>query len=217
MLLLNLFFFSYSFGQNETTTELENPMSDLPRVTLENSGFEKDSIANLVTRIRNTQHQDFRGMVVIKNNQIVIEEYFNTFWKISIHDIRSAGKSITAMLLGIAMKEGLVESLDQNVHSFFPKEKYPSIHEDYKKIKLKHLLDMSSGLDADSDRPESIGHAVNWMAKDDWKAYLLKVPLKHIPGEKWVYADINALLIGAIIEETSGTVSYTHLTLPTKA
>ncbi len=108
------------------------------------------------------------------------------------------------MLLGMAMKEGLVQNLDQDVYSFFPKSKYPAINEDYQKIKLKHLLDMSSGLDADTDNPASFGHAAHWIAKDDWKEYLLKVPLTASPGKQWVYADINALLIGAVIEETSG-------------
>ena len=63
---------------------------------------------------------------------------------------------------------------------------------------------LSSGLDADKDDPQTIGHAVNWMSKGDWKEYLLHVPLKSQPGKSWVYADINAVLIGLAIEEASG-------------
>jgi len=102
------------------------------------------------------------------------------------------------------MKEGLVESLDQDVYSLFPKEKYPNIHEDYKKVKISHLLDMASGLDADTDRSETPGHAVNWSGSDEWVQYILTVPLANEPGKQWVYADINAAVIGAIIEEKSG-------------
>lgn len=204
ILLLSVFFFSCSSGQTEPTDTLEKTIPELQESTLGNSSFRKDSINSLLIRLNETQHKDFRGLVVIENNKIVIEEYYNTFWRKSINDIRSAGKSITAMLLGVALKEGLVENLEQDVYSFFPKNKYPSINEDYKKIKLKHLLDMSSGLDADTDKSETIGHVGNWIAKDNWKAYLLNVPLTSSPGEKWVYADINALLIGAVIEETSG-------------
>ena len=188
------------FGQDK----LKNPVSDLPATSLKEAGFNVDSIQNLLRFIEDTPPNDFRGVVVIKNNQIVIEEYFSTYWRNTIHDIRSAGKSITAMLLGVAMKDGLVRSLDQDVYSFFPKNKYPSVNEDYKKITLRHLLNMSSGLDADSDNSDTFGHAVNWIAKEDWKDYILNVPVSTLPGEKWVYADINALLIGAVIEETSG-------------
>ena len=204
ILLLCLFSLVLSCGQTQPVDELSKPVPGLPVASPEDSGFNRDSIDNLLRIIQTTPPNDFRGLVVIKNNKIVIEEYFNTFWRNSIHDIRSAGKSITAMLLGVALKKGLVQDLEQSVYSFFPKSKYPFINEDYKEIRLRHLLDMSSGLDADSDNPASVGHAVNWIAKEDWKEYLLKVPLTSNPGERWVYADINALLTGAVIEETSG-------------
>jgi CubicO group peptidase (beta-lactamase class C family) len=204
ILLMSLFIFPCSNGQAQLPDKLRQPLPELPFASLQDLGFNKDSIENLLSLINNTPPNDFRGLVVIKNNQIVIEEYFNTFWRNSIHDIRSAGKSVTSLLLGIAMKEGLVQNLDQDVYSFFPKNKYPSINEDFKQIKLKHLLDMSSGLDADTDRAQTIGHAVNWIAQDNWKDYLLSVPLTSKPGEKWVYADINPLLISAVIEEVSG-------------
>ncbi len=186
-----------SYGQRK-------PVPNLPVMSLEEAGFNRDSTDALIDKINNFQQRDFRGLVVIKNNKIVIERYFNSFWRNHIHDIRSAGKSITSLLLGVAIKEGLVQNLDQDVYSFFSKEKYPSIHEDYKKIKIKHLLDMSSGLDADSDDGQTPGNAGQWIARDEWVEYILSIPLAEEPGTRWVYADINAALIGAIIEEKSG-------------
>lgn len=168
------------------------------------AGLNTDSVEYLIGAIRETSRKDFRGLVVIKDDKIVIEEYFNTFWRNTILDIRSAGKSITALLLGVAIQEGLIENSDQDIYSLFAKNKGLSINEDYKKIKLRHLLDMSSGLDADTNDSQTPGHAGKWMAKDDWKEYLLNVPLKSKPGKSWVYADINALLIGLAIEEASG-------------
>ncbi|WAC12519.1 serine hydrolase domain-containing protein [Dyadobacter pollutisoli] len=179
-------------------------ISNLPVISPGDAGFNKDSIDALNDTLSKFTQRDFRGLIVIKDNKIVIENYFNTFWRNHIHDIRSAGKSITALLLGVAIKDGLVQNLDQDVYSFFSKEKYPSMHEDYKKVKLIHLLNMVSGLDADSDNPKTEGSEGKWVAKDEWLNYLLSVPLSSKPGEKWVYADINAVLIGAIIEEKSG-------------
>lgn len=198
-----LFLSACASGQSEQIDKRQKDIWELSASSLEASGFDRDSVSNLLTLINDTPPNDFRGLVVLKDDKIVIEEYFNTFWRISIHDIRSAGKSITSVLLGIAINEGLVQNLEQSVYSFFPKDKYPSINEDYKKIKLKHLLEMSSGLDADTDNTNTVGHAVHWMASENWIDYLLSVPMTTEPGEKWVYADIHALLIGAIIEETS--------------
>jgi len=187
----------FSYGQRRTVPNLQE-------IGIEDAGFNRDSIDNLYTRIENTEKKDFRGLVVIKDNKIAIEWYFNTFWRNHIHDIRSAGKSITSLLLGVAIKDGIVQNLDQDVYSFFPKEKYPSVHEDYKKIKIKHLLDMSSGLNADSDDSQTPGNAGQWIRNDEWVNYILSVPVIEEPGKRWVYADINAALIGAIIEEKSG-------------
>lgn len=175
-----------------------------PTISPEDAGFNKDSIQNLLTALDETPHRDFRGLVVMKEDKIVLEAYYNTFWRKTIHDIRSAGKSITALLLGVAIKEGLIKDLDQTVYSLFSEKKNPSINPDYKKITLRHLLDMSSGLDADTDDPRTPGQAGQWIGKDDWKDYLLNVPLKTRPGQQWVYADIHALLIGLAIEEASG-------------
>lgn len=180
------------------------PIPNLPQIDLETAGFNRDSIDVLYEKVENTPHRDFVGLVVIKDHQIAIEWYFNTFWRNHLLDVRSTGKSITSLLLGVAIKEGLVESVEQDVYSFFSTEKYPTLHDDFKQIKIKHLLDMGSGLHADTDDYQTPGHAGRWIGKDDWVSYLLSIPLAWEPGEKWVYADINAVLIGAIIEETSG-------------
>ncbi len=186
-----------SYGQRK-------PVPNLPEIGIEDVGFNRDAIDNLYTQIENAENKDFRGLVVIKDNKIAIEWYFNTFWRNHIHDIRSAGKSITSLLLGVAVKEGLIQNLDQDVYSFFPVSEYPAMHEDYKKIKIKHLLDMSSGLNADSDDSQTPGNAGQWIGNDEWVRYILGIPMIEEPGKRWVYADINAALIGAIIEEKSG-------------
>lgn len=196
-LLIGLCLFTPAYAQRP-------PVPNLPYVSYEDAGFNRDSMNVLIEKIDNFEQRDFTGLVVIKDNKLVTEWYFNTYWRNQILDIRSAGKSITSLLLGVAMKEGLIDNLDQDIYSFFPKEKYPNIHEDYKKIKLSHVLDMASGLDADTDRSDTPGHAVNWSGSEEWVQYILTVPLADQPGKKWIYADINAAIVGAIIEEKSG-------------
>lgn len=204
LLLLCLFCFSISNALAQISENENSQNTELPTAALEDAGFNKDSINNLLDAIATTPHRDFRGLVVIKDNHIILEEYYNTFWRNTIHDIRSAGKSITALLLGVAIKDGLIKDLDQSIYELFSENKNPSLNKDYKKIKLRHLLDMCSGLDADTDDPQTVGQAGNWMDMSDWKEYLLSVPVTSQPGKKWVYADINAVLIGLAIEEASG-------------
>ena len=204
LLLLSVCCLTYTIGLGQTSDAQNSTNEELSFVSLEDAGFNRIEIDNLLTDVYDMARKDLRGIVVIKNDQIVLEEYYNTFWRKMIHDVRSAGKSITTLLLGVAIKEGLIESLDQSVYSLFSEEKNPSINKDYKKIKLRHLLDMSSGLDADTDNSETLGHVGRWIASDDWKSYLLNVPLIAQPGKDFVYADIHAVLIGLAIEEASG-------------
>lgn len=193
-LALLLFLFHSSNGQ----------APNFPTATLEEAGFNRDSIETLINLIHETPNKDFRGLVVIKDNKLIIEEYFGTYMWNTIHDVRSAGKSVTTLLLGAAIKEGLIKSLDQSIYSLFSPSKNPSINADYKKIKLRDVLDMASGLDADSDDWRTPGQASNWISLGDWKEYVLNIPLKNTPGKRFVYADIHPLLIGLAIEEASG-------------
>ncbi len=169
------------------------------------AGFKEDSIRLLLNLIRETPPPDFRGMVVIKDGSLVIEEYFSTYWRETIHDIRSAGKSVTALLVGIAIDQGLIRNVDQSVYDFFADGEYQSILSPaYRDIRLGHLLTMSSGLDADSDNSGSRGNAGNWVGRKDWLKYVLALPSVDNPGENWVYTDVCAFLLGAIVEEVSG-------------
>jgi CubicO group peptidase (beta-lactamase class C family) len=176
----------------------------LPKAGLSSVGMKPDTIARLIDLIRSTPPRDFRALVVIKDNKLVVEEYFNTYWRETIHDIRSAGKGITALLLGIAIDKGLVKSTEQSIYDFFPRKKFGVPDAAHKSIKIKHLLNMSSGLYVDDNNDNAPGNTANWLLKDNWVNFATSVPMAFTPGEKYVYADICPMLIGAIIEQTSG-------------
>ena len=187
-------------AQNDPTEKkLKRPLAELPLIPATAVGINPDSIQHLLTLIRTTPPSDFRGLVVLKEGKLVVEEYFNTYWRETIHDIRSAGKSITALLLGIALDKGLIKSEEQSLSEFFPQAK--GLKAD---IKIKHLLMMSSGLAADDDDPNSPGNSSRWLTEPDWVGFALSLPMAFKPGEKFVYNDLSPMLAGAIIEQVSG-------------
>lgn len=191
-------------GQNNFSDKLKPPIPELPKTDFTSAGIISDSISNLIKLINTTPPNDFRGMIIIKDNKLVLEEYFNTYWRETIHDIRSAGKSITSLLLGIAIDKGLIKNVEQSVYGFFTKTGYTSPPKDaHLDIKIKNLLSMSSGLSAD-DNSNSPGSTANWLIKNDWVNFTTSLPMIFKPGEKYVYNDVCPMLIGAIIEEVSG-------------
>lgn len=173
----------------------------LPTAPPAEVGFNEDSLSNLIDLISDTPPRDFRGLIVIKDDKLVVEEYFHTFWRTSLTDIRSAGKSITALLMGVALQQGLVKSVDDRAYDYLEIEPPTQAHA---QIKIRHLLSMSAGYDADSDDGDTPGQAGQWMGLDDWTSYIQNVPMARKPGDRWVYGDLNSQLVGTIIENTSG-------------
>ncbi|MBI3221394.1 MAG: serine hydrolase [Bacteroidetes bacterium] len=203
--IVALFASTSCMGQSNPADKLKQPISDLPRTDLTSVKMSQDTIAKLIQLINTNPPNDFRGLVVIKDNKLVVEEYFNTYWRETIHDIRSAGKSVTSLLLGIAIDKGLVKSTEQSIYDFFPSPKFIQPKTDgHKDIKIKHLIAMSSGLSADDDNNNSPGGTGNWLTEDHWVNFALSLPMIFSPGQKFVYNDICPMLVGAIIEETSG-------------
>ena len=188
-----------------SSNKLKPAIPELPVAELSTVGMNKDSVAKLIQLIRSTPPADFRGLVVIKDNKLVVEEYFHTYWRETINDIRSAGKGITALLLGIAIDKGLVKSTEQSIYDFFPRPKFITpANDQHLEIKIKHLLMMSSGLAADDDDSNSPGNTANWLNESNWVNFAIALPMIFKPGEKYVYNDVCPMLIGAIIEEASG-------------
>lgn len=192
-------------GQSSLSDPLKQPISALPRADLTSVGMNQDTIAKMIQLINSNPPNDFRGVVVIKDNKLVVEEYFNTYWRETIHDVRSAGKSVTSLLLGIAIDKGLVKSVEQSIYDLLPSPKFTRPAKDeHRDIKVKHLLTMSSGLSADANDDNSPGGTGNWLTKDNWVDFAISLPMIFTPGQKYVYNDVCPMLIGAIIEETSG-------------
>jgi CubicO group peptidase (beta-lactamase class C family) len=87
-----------------------------------------------------------------RRGKLVLEEYFYGFDKDRPHDVRSAGKSLTTTLLGIAIDHGGSVSPGTFVSSLFPEyQPYGNPDPRKSKIMVKNLLTMTSGLDCDDD------------------------------------------------------------------
>lgn len=188
------------YGQKKPADPLKPVISNLPAANPSEVGMRMDTISHLLELIRQTNHPDFRGLIVFKNNKLVVEEYFNTFWRATIEDIRSAGKSITGILAGIAIDQGLISSVDQRLDAFFPAF---SNHKG-QPIRIRDLLAMSSGLDADDNNNNSPGNFTNWVLEDDWIQFAQTLPEVFPPGSRYVYNDVCPMLIGEIIQKASG-------------
>lgn len=167
-------------------------------------GINEDSLATMFDLIRQKTNPDFRAVLVIKDGKLAVEQYFNSFWRTNIHDIRSAGKSITSMIAGIAIDKGYFKTTDK-VFSFFPEYKNIQNMDDKKSaITVADLLVMSSGLDSDDYDSNSMGIEENMIVEEDFLKFVLDLPMGFESGKRYAYSSAVAFLLGAIIENTTG-------------
>ncbi len=167
-------------------------------------GINEDTLGNALTPYNNIPSRDFRVAIIVKDGQLVMEEFFSSFGRTNIHDIRSAGKSITSMLAGVAMDMGLFKPTDK-VLSFFPEYKNIKNRSAEKSdITVEDLLVMSSGLASDDYQDDSPGLEGYMADSEDYVQFVLDLPMDFKSGERWAYSSAVAFLLGAIVENTSG-------------
>jgi len=135
------------------------------------------------------------GVVVLRGGRIVAERYWNGWDAESRSDICSVQKSITSVLLGMAIDDGLIKGLDQSAAKFLqewdgtPKEG----------ITVGHLVTMSSGLH--SSKKSDLFDALR--ARDQ-TAYALALDQDHEPGVVWAYNNPAYGLLLTVMERATG-------------
>lgn len=89
------------------------------------------------------------SVLVSQNGKIIYEQYFNGYRRDSLHDTRSSFKSITSLLVGIAIDKGLIKNVDQKVCTFFPRDTAFNLDPLKRQMTIRNLLEMRTGLDCE--------------------------------------------------------------------
>ncbi len=140
--------------------------------------------------------RDLKGVVVQQRGQRVAEVYFNGDDATTLHDIRSATKSITALLVGIALHPRAAHAVDLPLGDLLPGALAPA----QQQIRLRDVLTMRAGLDSDDDVASSTGNEDRLDRSRDWMAFVRTVPLVSAPGQDYVYSSLTAFLAGRVVE-----------------
>ena len=140
------------------------------------------------------------GFLVVKEDSLAYENYWEGYDEHSVVNSFSMAKSINAVLIGIALKEGLIKSLDEPVGNYIPEFAVG----DKVNISIKQLLTMSSGL----DYTEGYGSPFDWPAEayygPDVNTLTLSVKAKEAPGKTWYYKGGDSQLLGMILKQATG-------------
>jgi len=141
------------------------------------------------------------SLLVQRNGVLVAEEYFHGFTPDSLHDVRSVTKSVISLLVGIAIQEGFIPSVNEPIGTWLAPV-VDSIREEVAGITLRSFLMMSSGLDwHELDRGSSYSE---WWASDDMVQHVVDLPIVHQPGARFIYNTGASHLLSVILTEATG-------------
>jgi CubicO group peptidase (beta-lactamase class C family) len=140
------------------------------------------------------------AFLVIKNDSILHEEYWDGYSDSSYSNSFSMAKSIVSLMIGCLKDEGKIKSLDQPITDFILQLK----GEEYKKITIKDLLTMSSGLDWDEAYSSAFSKTTQAYYGNDLPELVTSLKPAELPGKIFRYKSCDAQLLSMIIEKASG-------------
>lgn len=205
-------------GQRNQACEAPSSIDDGWEIASPDSvGMDGAQLCTIAARLEQRATK-VHSVVVVRHGKLVFEQYFRgydqpwgqtdgqyEFTATTKHDMRSVTKSVTSLLVGIAIDRKLIAGVDEPVLKFFPDTaavKQPG----WDAITLRHLLTMSSGIkwdealawtDPKNDGPHLVSEA-------DPIGYVLARPVVARPDVLWTYNGGGTELLGNILEQVSG-------------
>ncbi len=146
------------------------------------------------------------GLIVVHNNKVVLEEYADGFDENTLWTSYSVAKSISSMLVGVALKNGDIKSMDDKLEAYIPEFK----GKDYGQVTVEQLLTMTSGIAWNEDYVDANSDVAQMYQKpcDGEEAHILTymkdLKSTNNPGEVWNYSTGETDLVGILVQKASG-------------
>lgn len=143
---------------------------------------------------------DTRAFLVFRNDTLLFEHYYDQHGVNTVSNSFSAAKTVVALLIGIAIEEGKIKSLDEPVGHYIP-----AFNSNGKeKITIRHLLQMSSGLDWQESGSNPLSENAESYYGTDLYGLVTRQKAVEKPGKRFNYQSGNSQLLGFIIEKATG-------------
>ena len=198
----------WGLPQYEYTYQVPEKIDDDWEISdLKAEGDSPKKINELVSNILKGDIKNIHSILLIKNGKLIFEEYFYGYNRDTKHIMYSASKSITSILVGIAMDQKMIPNVDQKAYVFLPDYKGTKWVDQKYDITLKHLLTMSAGIDwEDWKYPHHDGrNSTGAMFRSgDWIKFVLDRDSIERPGDRFNYSDGLTMLLGVIIKNSTG-------------
>jgi CubicO group peptidase (beta-lactamase class C family) len=138
--------------------------------------------------------------LVIQNEEIIFEKYWEGFNENSLSNSFSAAKSIVSLLMGIAIDEGKIESVDDKVGDYLPAYKKGR----NKELTIRELLTMSSGLNWDEAYSSPFSMTTKAYYGSDIRELINGLEVVETPGKEFDYLSGNTEVLAMVVQAATG-------------
>jgi len=164
-------------------------------------GVDPIALTEFYERVHSNQDLwQLRSLLVIKNGRLVAESYLkdeNDLFE--RRPIWSCTKQVLAVLVGIGLEEGLINSLSDPISDYLPE--MVQLYPEKAGITIEDLLTMQSGIDFDEDADAS---QLIQRRPDNTIQYILDLPMAFTPGDRFSYNSGNSHLIASALQNAAG-------------
>jgi len=174
-------------------------MDDWKNSTPAEQGLDPDLVLMLYSEAEALSN--IYSLLIIKNNYLVAERYFNNKTIFTSHKVASVTKSYISALTGIALRENILSDLDQKMVTFFPEYDWNSVDSRKSDISIRQLLKMRSGYPWE----EFEGYLDELSRSSNWLPLTLEFPLTSDPGTQFGYSNLTSHILGIILSRSANT------------
>lgn len=136
------------------------------------------------------------AFLIIRNDSILYERYFDGYEQASVVPSFSMAKSVTSILIGSALDEGLIQSTEEPITRYIPELK----GEGFDAITIKHLLQMTSGVKFNESYYNPFGDAATFYYGTNLRRAIRGMKIEAEPGKRFKYSSGDTQLLGLVLE-----------------
>lgn len=196
----------------KSQTILHSPVASSPPIPVaepEDAGLRRDAL-DRVNLIIQKQYPKMRSFLLLHAGKLIYERYYGGHGISSLNDLRSATKSFTSALCGIALSRGELPELKASVTDIFQRYVPQRAHPLLRNVSLHHLLTMTSGFAWQTGKKlgEPLIHRFHRNRK--WTSFALSLPVVEQEMGRFQYRSTDSHLLSVAISEATGMDAYTY-------
>lgn len=183
--------YAYEYGRPEDTGDGWKTSS------LKAEGLDPGPIEDLVAAAVEGEFGYLHSLLIVRNGKLVLDEYFYGHDREAVHRLASVTKSVSSLLIGIAVGQGEIAGVDEGIKTFFP-EYEAGMAAGWDDIRLAHILTMSANVGWDQE------DLTGFYKSEDRFGTIFNQPIAGAPGEKFEYVSPNVDLLAGVIKHATG-------------